>query len=345
MRPFQHSAPRTLEDAITACDATVADLMSAGDPLVPTGTVPRGAGNDLMDLMKEGLFSPAHMVDVRSIPELQGVSENEDGSLRIGAAVTIAAMERDERFRSGPWRAVGEAALHIAHPQIRATATMAGSLLQRPRCWYFRLEEASDPKRGDDAYLAYEGRNEFHAIFDNAVCPHVHPSTLATPFLALDASIELAGRDGRRTLPVADFFVSPSRIDDVGENVLRPGEIVTAVTLPAPQKAGGGDLVSFHIKQGQRESYDWAIVDVAVATRRGPDGSLSHTRIALGSVAPTPRRSRDAERLLDQLGVGPDAIRGAARLAIEGATPLSRNAYKVPMLETVVRRTIEGALA
>ena len=345
MRPFAHAAPLTLEDAILACNATVADIMAAGDPLRPTGTVPRGAGNDLLDLMKEGLFSPEALVDVRGIPELRGIRETDDGGLRIGAAATIAEIEADERLRTGSWRAVGAAAAHIAHPQIRATATMAGSLLQRPRCWYFRLEEASDPKRGGDTYLAYEGRNEFHAIFDNAVCPHVHPSTLATPFLALDAMIEIASRAGRRTLPIGDFFVSPSKMEDLGENVLRPGEIVTAVTLPSPRREGDGDLVSFHIKQGQRESYDWAIVDVAVAARRSADGALSDVRIAMGAVAPTPIRATAAEDALSGSNGGDDAIRAAARIAVQSATPLSRNAYKVPMLEAVVRRTIEGTLA
>ena len=339
MRPFQHSAPLTLSDAIAACDTTVADLMASGDPLTPRGTVPRGSGCDMLDLMKEGLVSPAHMVDVRAIPELQGVERTSDGGVRIGAAVTIAQLEGEEVLNTGAYKAVGDAAAHIAHPQIRARGTVAGSLLQRPHCWYFRLEEVLDPKKGGTEFAAYGGENQFHAIFDNERSPVVHPSTLATPFTALDARVEIAGTGGVRQVPLGEFLTDPAR-DVVRENELRAGEIVTAIVLP-PQPRG---FVSAHIKQGQRESYDWAIVDVAVAgVQRGSD--LSDVRVALGAVAPRPRRAAAAEAALAEQGATPDAFRAAGRAATEGATPLSKNAYKVPILETVVRRTAERAFS
>ena len=268
---------------------------------------------------------------------LQGVSRTGDGGVRIGAAVTLAALEGEEVLNSGAYKAVGDAAAHIAHPQIRARATVAGSLLQRPHCWYFRLEEVLDPKKGGTEFAAYGGENQFHAIFDNDRSPVVHPSTLATPFTALEARVEIAGRQGVREVAIGDFLTDPAR-DVVRENELRAGEIVTAILLP-PKPAG---FVSAHIKQGQRESYDWAIVDVAVAgMKRG--SSLSDMRVALGSVAPRPRRARAAERLLEARGASPDAFRAAGRAATHGATPLSKNAYKVPILETVVRRTAERA--
>ena len=339
MRPFQHSAPITLPDARNAANATTAGVMARTNGLTPTGAIPRGAGNDLLDLMKEGLVSPEHLLDVRGIPELQGVSPSADGSVRIGAAVRIAELETHPEFQKPAFRAVSDAAAHIAHPQIRNTATVAGSLLQRPRCWYFRLEEVNCAKKGGSGCPAIDGQNQFHAIFDTNTCPIVHPATLATVFLALDAEVELVGRNGPRTVPVAEFLVRPE-VDVTRENILRPGEIVTGVHIP-PSAARG---VSHHLKQGQRESYDWAIVDVAVSGRKR-GSTLSDVRVALGSVAPVPMRARAAEAVLQQQGATPDAFRAAARAATEGATPLSKNRYKVPVLETVVRRALEGAFA
>ena len=335
MRPFTHARPARLDDALDLLDATTAGVMAATDGLTPTGTVPRGAANDLLDLIKEGLFSPSTLVDLRGVEELSGITRADDGGLLIGATTTIADVARHEAFAEGPFRAVGEAAAHIAHPQIRETGTVAGSLLQRPRCWYFRLEEVSCAKKGGQGCPAIEGQNQLHAIFGNDRCAAVHPATLATPFLALDALVEVRSAGGRRSVPIADFFVTPEQ-DVTRENVLAPGEIVTAVVLPAP--ADGA--VSAHTKQGQRESYDWAFVDVAATGRREGD-RLTDLKITLGSVAPVPLRARAAEAILAERGTGPEAFRAAANAAAQGATPLARNRFKLPMLRAVVRRTLE----
>ena len=333
MRPFTLSRPTTIEDAVAASTTTCADLMAEGDPLTPRGAIFKGAGNDLLDLMKEGLVSPAQLIDVRGIPGMSDFFATEDGGVRIGGGVVLADLVGSDLL-VGPYRALSEAASHVAHPQIRATATLAGSLIQRPRDYYFRLENVVDAKKGGTGFPAYEGRNELSAIFENDRCPHVHPSTLATVLLAMGATVEIAGRGGARAIPVADFFTDPAE-DVIRENVLEAGEIVTAILLPPLE-----GYVSWHIKQGQRDSYDWAFVDVAVVGR--PEGGgLADARVALGSVAPRPRRAPGVEEILAAGGTPAEA----AERATDGATPLSRNAFKLPMLRAVTRRTIEGALA
>ena len=336
MRPFAHARPARLDDALDLLDATTADVMAATDGLTPTGTVPRGAANDLLDLMKEGLFSPGTLVDLRGVEELSGITRTEDGDVVIGATTTLADLAAHEALgEDGPFRAVSEAAAHVAHPQIRATGTVAGSLLQRPRCWYFRLEDVSCAKKGGQGCPALEGQNQLHAIFGNQTCAAVHPATLATPFSALDAVVEVRSARGRRSVPISSFFVTPEE-DVTRENVLQPAEIVTAIILPAPPPG----TVSAHTKQGQRESYDWAFVDVAASGRRQGD-RLTDLRIALGSVAPVPLRARAAEAMLAERGASPEGFRAAAEAALEGATPLARNRFKLPMLRAVIRRTLE----
>ena len=337
MRPFQHAKPSTEAAAFELINDTTANVMANADGLIPTGNIPRGAGNDLLDLMKEGLFSPQRLVDVRQLPALQGIREAAD-AITIGAAARIVELEQNALFEQPGLQAIKRAAEHIAHPQIRATATVAGSLMQRPRCWYFRLEEADCAKKGGEGCPAIDGENQFHAIFDNQVCPMVHPATLATVFTALAAEVDIISDESTRRITFNEFLVSSSK-DITRENSLLPGEIITSIRIPLP-----ANRRSFHIKQGQRESYDWAIVDVATAADV-QSGRLNNVCISLGSVAPVPFRARAAEAVLEGKIPSDALFRQAAKAAVQGAQPLSKNAYKVPMLEAVVRRTLEGMMA
>ena len=298
----------------------------------------KAGGIDLLDLMKEGILAPARLVNLKTIPGLDQITMRASGELEIGALTTLAAINHDPQIREH-YPALSEAAGHAATPQVRNAGTMGGNLLQKPRCWYFRngTFHRDEIVRGDPAF---SGENQYHAIFDNGNTSMVHASTPATALAAYDAAVELVGEHGRkRTVPIADFFLPPD-FNTGRVTVIEPGEVLTHVVLPAwPQ----GTKSAYH-KQTERDSYDWPICDVAVVLEMQGD-TVRAAAIAMGWVAPTPRRASESEQILAGKSLTEDRAREAARAAVAGSTPLSKNAYKVPILEAVVRRTILMAAA
>ncbi|HXZ48064.1 MAG TPA: FAD binding domain-containing protein [Usitatibacter sp.] len=336
MNRFEWTSPVRLEQALEARTATVASAMGAGGGTVPApAAVFKAGGTDLLGLVKEELIAPARVVSLRSVGSLDGIARRPDGALAIGANVTLAALAADPAVRAG-YRALAQAAGESASPQLRRIATIGGNLLQRPRCWYFRSRFHPCARKGGSTCFAFAGENEYHAIFGQHGCAIVHPSTPATALVALGASVELA-RAGRapRTLPLESFFVAPDR-DVTRENVLEDGEVLTAIVLPPP-RAG---LRSAHRRVGELESFDWPIADAAVVLELGAGGECRGASIVLGSAAPVPHRAKAAQSALVGSRVTGEAARRAARAALEGATPLAHNAYKLPVFEALVRRTI-----
>jgi xanthine dehydrogenase YagS FAD-binding subunit len=301
----------------------------------------RAGGIDLLDRMKEGLDEPDELVELHAISgdegrRMRGIERREKGGFRIGALVTMAQVADYEELPSGH-AALGQAAGSAATPAIRNAATVGGNLLQRPRCWYFR--NAYFHHRGSDsANLARDGENQYHAIFDNARSAMVHASTLATALVAYDARVELYGPQGKqREIALKDFFLPPDMTRD-RDTVIEAGEVLTRVVVPP---LAAGTCAAYH-KQTERESYDWPICDVAVVLQM-EGRRVRAAAIVMGWIAPTPRRAVESERVLTGRDLREDLVREAARVAVAGATPLSKNAYKVPVLEAVVRRTILAA--
>lgn len=316
-------------DATSAAHA--AQLLSESSP--QKLVIAKAGGMDLLDLMKEGLVTPARVVNLRQIEALYGIAAN-DGGLRIGALTAIAEIARNEEI-STRYPALAAAAAHAATPQVRNAATLGGNLLQRPRCWYFRNELLHGESVNEQARA---GENQYHAIFDNAVTPVVHASTPATALVAYGAAVHLENARGRtRAVSLADFLLPPDATRD-RDVTLERDEILTHISLPA---LAAGTRAAYH-KQTERESYDWPICDVAVVLRL-KERIVEHASIVLGWVAPTPRRAVESERYLTGRELNDNTTHEAAHLAVRDATPLSRNAYKVPLLETVVRRTIGKA--
>ncbi len=281
----------------------------------PEPVLAKAGGIDLLDLMKEGIVTPARLVNLKTIAGLDGIRYDAREGLVLGAMATLARIDADPTIRSR-FIALADAAGHAATPQIRNAATIGGNLLQRPRDWYFRHDYFHSD--GVDAFARVrDGENQYHAIFDNATTPLVQASTPATALVAYDASVELVGSDGKpRVVKLADFFLPPQMTET---------------------------KAAYH-KQTERDSYDWPICDVAtVLTMAGR--TVRGASIVMGWVAPTPRRATESERLLIGQPLTEDLARRAARAAVAGATPLSKNGYKVPVLEAVVRRTIMAAAA
>ncbi len=321
MKNFEWVQPETVADAVTAL----------GHP----GAMALAGGVDLLDRLKERLESPSRLVSLRKLPGLDAIKVDANGAT-IGANVTLARLAADpELRRSHPL--IGAAASHAATPQLRAMATIGGNLAQRPRCWYFRSEEFVCRKKGGTECFALAGDNSMHAIFDNKLCAATHPSTVVTALLALGARVSIAGKRARE-VELASFFVKPEA-DLLREVDLAPGELITGLTVPAQS----ANLKTAYTKEVAKQSFDWPLVDVAVALTM--DGKTCRgATIVLGAVAPTPRRATEAERVLVGATIDVMAAGRAARAAIASATPLSANDHKVPILEAVLARTILTAV-
>ena len=326
MQSFEWVDARSVEQA--------ARLLAATTPQRPI--LAKAGGLDLLDLMKEGILAPAGLVNLKTIGGLDEVDAS-DG-LSLGALVTLARINQDPQIRKH-YVALSDAAGHAATPQVRNAATIGGNLLQRPRCWYFRHDHFHHVG-GDALARIRDGQNQFHAIFDNDSTAMVQASTPATALVAYDAGVELVGPDGKpRVVKLAEFFLPPE-MDRAHDAKIERGEVLTRVIVPP---VAPGTKAAYH-KQTERDSYDWPICDVAVVlTMDGP--TVRSAAIAMGWVAPTPRRASESERLLVGKPLTEELARQAASAAVAGATPLSKNGYKVPVLETVVRRTILAAAA
>ena len=335
MNRFEYIKAPSIDEAIDMMDSTVPEAM-----VTKTGgsaKVVKAAGTDLLDLIKEGILEPGRVIDLKNIPGLDKLSYDKEKGLAFGPMVTIADLENSPEVKKH-YRALHEAAAHAATPQIRNMATMGGNLMQRPRCWYFRSNGHHCRKKGGTTCFAQIGQNQFHSIFLTNVCPCVHPSSLATALVAYDGKVELTGPEGKRVIPLSEFF-TPSEVDVTCENVATSQEIITNIMLP-PVKSG---TRAFYVKHGQRESYDWSMGDVAVVMQM--DGKkCQDARIVFGAAAPIPLRREAAEEELKGKTISEKVIAKAAEKALEGATPLARNGYKVPLFKNLLKRTVTEAI-
>jgi xanthine dehydrogenase YagS FAD-binding subunit len=308
-------------------DATSVDQALAA---VTSDSMFKAGGVDLLDLIKDDIFAPKRLVNIRNIQGLNEIREDEQG-LHIGPLTTLTEIGEHEIIQK-KYTAISDAADRVATPQIRNMASVGGNLAQRPRCWYFRSEHFQCRKKAGKHCFAQDGENDYHAIFDNRTCAIVHPSGLAVPLVALNARLQITSSKGKREVPLEEFFVSPEQ-DVMRENILQADELITAITVPAT------DTRSAYYKQGEKESFDWPIADVAVAlAMQGP--RCSKASIVLGAAAPYPYRAKAAEAQLANSIISEDTARKAAQQAISAATPLANNSYKVPIFEAIIRRTI-----
>ena len=327
MNAFEWSSATSVDEAVKM----LADVQ-ADDPY--EAARPMAGGQDLLTTMKEHVQRPKRVVNLKTIAGLDGIQGDASSGLKIGALVKLAELETHPVILSS-FPGLAQAASSIATVQLRNQGTIGGNLCQRPRCWYFRLEEIVCLKKGGDTCYAEKGENKYHAIFGGGPSFIVHPSDLATMLTALNATITIAGPKGTRDVPIEQFFHLPS--DDAStENILKPGEIVTQITVPASPMAAHSAYVKFK----ERTSLDFAMAAAAAAVDVGPDGVVKQARLVLGGVAPMPWRVPDAEASLIGKKLDAAAISAAAETALKGAQPLEKNAYKVPLAKTLMRRAL-----
>jgi xanthine dehydrogenase YagS FAD-binding subunit len=327
MQPFEHINAQTLAEAVSLLTAE-----DAGDAR------PIAGGTDLLTTLKAGLHAPDRLVNLKTVPHLDGVMEYA-GSVHLGPLVTLDTLEREPLVRE-QFRALAEAAGLAASPQLRNMGTVGGNLAQETRCWYYRGPFNCWLKGGDTCY-ARGGANSHHAIFtDDSPCVSVHPSDPATALLALGADIVIEGASGQRTVPIEAFFTLP-RPERRRLTALEPGDLIAGITIP-PWPAGR--TASTYLKAMDRALWSFALVGVAVCvTWAAGDGErrvVEEVRIALGSVAPIPRRAGAAEQVLRGQAITPERAAAAGQAAFAGARPLAENGYKLRLVSGLVERAL-----
>jgi xanthine dehydrogenase YagS FAD-binding subunit len=320
MRAFEYATPGSGRDAL--------DLLGPdwGGAEILAG------GSDLLALMKDDVVHPRRLVNIKGIQELGGISSNPQG-LRMGALSTLAEVaDNADVMQSYP--ALVEALNEAASPQIRNVATIGGNLCQRPRCWYFRNGFGLLPKSEDGKDLVTGGDNRYHAILGNqGPAKFVSPSTVVPILIAYGAKITIQGPKGKRQLPLEKFYLSPAS-ENQREHDLRPNEMVTEILLPAAQA-----LKAAHYEVRQKEAFDWPLAVAAVVLQMDGD-KVRSARVVLGSVAPIPWPSPQAEQALVGQSISAETAMAAATAALQNASPLSRNGYKVQLARVCVKRAI-----
>lgn len=296
------------------------------------GSKIKAGGLDVLDLMKEHIVEPTRLVNIRNIAGLDKIEEK-DGTLVLGPLTTLAKIAEHPAIKA-KWTAFAEACGHAATPQVRNMATVGGNLLQRPRCWYFRNEAFHCRKKGGETCYAQAGENQYHAIFNNKLCAIVHPSASACALVALGATILLKGEKESREVKLEDFFVLPS-VDLHRENSLGENEIITEIRIPAVKGK------SYYIKQGEKESFDWPIAEVAAVIEQEGD-VVKSASIVLGAAAPIPHRAKAAESALVGKKIDEATLKEVATAALKGATPLEMNEYKLTIFPAIIARTIQS---
>jgi len=327
MRPFGYDRPTGVDEALTL----VAERPAARF---------LGGGTNLVDLIRRGVETPDSLVDVTGLP-LTAVEETADGGLRVGAVVTNADLAHHPLVRRR-YPVLSEALLAGASGQLRTMATLGGNLLQRTRCPYFTdLTTACNKREPGSGCAAREGFTRYAAVLGASEhCVAVHPSDLAVALAALDADVEVVGAHGSHRIPVTDLYRLTGDAPHL-ETRLEPGELVTAVVLPAlPDRAG-----SHYRKVRDRASYAFALVSVA-AVLQVEDGDITAARVALGGVAPRPWRATTAESLLVGRPATDAVFAAAAAAELAAAEPLPHNGFKIGLAErtmaSVLRRLRDG---
>jgi xanthine dehydrogenase YagS FAD-binding subunit len=321
MRPF------TYERAKDAQSAAQSVANRPGAKFIAGGT-------NLLDLMKLSIERPQHLVDVSRLPLNQ--IEDKEGGLRIGSQVSNSDLAADPRVRQR-YPLLSMALLAGASGQLRNKASTGGNLLQRTRCYYFYdVSKPCNKREPGSGCAALQGFNRMHAILGASdQCIAVHPSDMAVALTALDAKVETVAPDGsERTIPINELHRLPAATPHL-ETSLQSGELITAVSLPAPPNGR-----QIYRKVRDRASYAFALVSVA-AVIDSADRNVRAARLALGGVAHKPWRAPEAERVLAGASNTRDSFVGAADAALKGAQGHGHNDFKI----LLAKRTIEQTLA
>jgi xanthine dehydrogenase YagS FAD-binding subunit len=336
MQPFQFSRTGDLQSAHSAhhlADAREIDAARSPSQYLAGGTT-------LIDLMKLGIMRPDRVVDINDLARTDaGRIEFGGNRLRLGALARMSTVADHPDVRRD-FPVIAQSLQLAASAQIRNMASLGGNVLQRTRCSYFRDTSYSNCNKRDpgSGCAALDGINRSHAVLGTSErCIATYPGDFAQALIALDAQMEIAGRNGTREFPFANLHRQPGQNPHL-ETTLAPGELITAFRITrAPFTRR-----SLYLKVRDRESYEFALASAAVAVDLNGD-TVKQVRIALGGVATVPWRAHEAEASLINQQLDETALRRAADLAFADARPREHNAFKVELGKRTLMRALRQA--
>ncbi|PND26007.1 xanthine dehydrogenase family protein subunit M [Sinorhizobium sp. M4_45] len=316
MRSLSYVQAKTVREAIEAYAA-------AGE-----GARYIAGGTTLYDLMKLGVERPAHLVDIASLEGADRIDTSGD-VLFFGAGALMADVAENDVVRRD-YPVLAESLSKAASQQLRNMATVGGNLLQRTRCPYFRNGAIGaypcNKRAPGSGCAAIGGLDRGQAVLGiSNACTAVSPGDWPVALTAMDATVEIQGPAGLRSVPIAEFYRLPGDTPHL-EFAIEAGEIVTGMSVPKTE-AGRN---STYLKVRDRESYAFALASAAVALAMDGD-HVRQASIALGGVATRPWRAREAEALLNRRTIEPDIALAAGRAAFADARPGEHNAFKIEL--------------
>jgi xanthine dehydrogenase YagS FAD-binding subunit len=321
MKPFEHVDAASLEEAV----ALLRRYEGKGRFIA--------GGTDVIGLLKDEILPeyPVALINLKTIPGMDFIEESAEG-LTIGPLARLADIA-SARTVQARYRALSEAARSVGSPEIRNMGTVGGNLCQDVRCWYYRYPHHMGKRmlclrKGAGPCHAVKGKNRYHALMGAKKCFAVCPSDTAIALSALQASIEILGTKGVRSLAVEQFF-TPLR------NALGAEEVVKEIRAPAPSP----DCRQRFLKFTEREPVDFAVASVASAVTVR-NGTCVEARLFLGGVAPMPWRAEAAEQRILGKVLNHETAAEAAHASVEGAWPLSGNSYKIEIVKALVKKAL-----
>jgi xanthine dehydrogenase YagS FAD-binding subunit len=324
MRDFEYIQARTISEAVKAVAGHTQARFLAG-------------GTTLVDLMKCGVETPAMLVDVTRLPDLDAIIVNA-ANLRIGALVKMSDLADHPKVKQ-EYPVLSESLWRGASQQLRNMATIGGNLMQRTRCSYFReagVYAACNKRNPGSGCAALEGINRSHAVLGtSSSCIATYPGDFATALVAFDAVVHVQNGQ-RRSIPIDDFFLLPGGTPHV-EHPISSDELIVAIEIPSSAALRR----SHYLKVRDRESYEFAAASAAVGLELEVDGhTIRDVRVALGGVATKPWRARTVEAALVGRTFDEPTVRAASRLAVEGAMDHGENRFKIDLAPRVVARAL-----
>jgi len=323
MRPFAMNLSHDAAGAVRAASSGKSAFLAGGTTLV--------------DLMKLDVMRPEVVVDINSLQARFGGIEATPQGLRLGALARMADVADHPAVRRD-YPVVAESLQLAASAQLRNMASLGGNLLQRTRCSYFRdtSYEACNKRSPGSGCAALGGVNRIHAVLGTTdQCISAYPGDFAQAMVALDGHVETLGPAGARAIPLSRLHAQRADAPHI-ETTLLPGELITALVIPA----GAFTRRSTYVKVRDRQSYAFAIASAAVALDLAADGTVREARIGLGAIHYAPYRATAAEAVLKGKLLDESSARAAADAALQGAVTHGHNDYKPEL----ARRTLMRAL-
>jgi xanthine dehydrogenase YagS FAD-binding subunit len=332
MRPITYQRATDAPSAVQALAAAA----SANNSLIDAAVQPLAGGTTLLDLMKLDVMRPSVLVDINPLSDVWSAVSLDGENLKLGTLARMSDVAANPDIQRN-YPVIADSLKLAASPQLRNMASLGGNVLQRTRCTYFRDVSYDCNKRNPGSgCAAMDGFNRTHAVLGTSEqCIATYPGDFAQALIALDATVEITGKTGVRSMPFADLHKAPGNSPQI-ETSLLPGELISAFSIQ------GRWPRSTYLKVRDRQSYEFALSSAAIGLDV-QDGTIRDARVALGGVATIPWRAREAEALLKGQKFGDELASQVADVAFESATSRKHNAFKIALGKRVVSRALQQA--